>query len=328
MKNFDRLFKQMNESQNNIFQSVSPIIDSDVKIYNSFLSKANRNQYQTSINFENSFEYIRMYFNRGRYQGFKCFDDEDLIIFALEKKKKPHFKIFKPLGDNALEKLPNVVATLNSISPSSIQTVCLNNEDLKSIKRIKELDIKNIKEFNYWIYDLDKLNSLRGIKWKNVRQKISAFQKDNPKLKIEPLGKSNYKDVIHFIGAWRRTLLSNRGLSYANLEKNKFAAHYYADKNDFTNIWSTVYRLSGRVVAVQLLYRLGTNSAAHAIGLADTSIPGLSETTQINIWEQLHKQGIRYINDGPSWRTGLDRYKRKFNPVSAQQVFECKLKSI
>ncbi|MFW9874769.1 MAG: phosphatidylglycerol lysyltransferase domain-containing protein [Candidatus Thorarchaeota archaeon] len=235
--------------------------------------------------------------------------------------------MLRPLGKGALDKLPDVIAVLNSNSTEHIQIVCLNNEDLKVLKKNKRLEIKSIKEFNYFIYDLDTMNDLRGVKWKNVRQKISTFRKNHPKLKIEHLSKNNYEDVIHFIGAWRRTLLSKRGLSYSNLEKNKFAAKYYSDKNDFKNIWSTVYRLSKRVVAFQLLYRLGPNSAAHAIGLADTSIPGLSETTQINIWEQLQDQRIRYINDGPSWRVGLDRYKRKFNPISAQKVFECKLKS-
>jgi len=78
--------------------------------------------------------------------------------------------------------------------------------------------MKNIKEFNYWIYDLNTMNDLHGIKWKNVRQKISAFHNNNPKLKIEQLSKNNYEDVIHFIGEWRRTLLSKRGLSYANLK--------------------------------------------------------------------------------------------------------------
>jgi len=144
-------------------------------------------------------------------------------------------------------------------------------------------------------------------------------------LKPERLNDENLNDVVHFIGAWRRQLISKKGISYSNLEKNRDAVKYYSYKNDFDNIWSTVYRLGGRVVAVQLLYRLNKNSAAHAIGLADNSITGLSEATQIDIWQKLNEGGIRYINDGPSWRQGLDRYKKKFNPISAQKLFECKI---
>lgn len=319
---------QLEKNNPELSQFLSPITDNDRELITSFFKKPLTDSINDlRINFENSFEYIRMYFNSGRYQGFKFYDGENLIVFALEKKKKPHFKLFKPLGNMAQDKLPEVVAILNSVSPNHIQMVCLDKDILTNIKKSKKLETKNIKQFNYWIYDLDTLNDLCGVKWKNVRQKISKFEKNYPKLKIERLNTNNCEDVIHFIGIWRRTLLSRRGLSYSNIEKNKFAAQYYAKKNDFDNIWSTVYRLSGRVVAFQLLYRLEPKVAAHAIGLTDTSIPGLSEATQVNIWGKLYGSGIRYINDGASWRPGLERYKQKFNPISAQRVFECKLKS-
>jgi hypothetical protein len=158
-----------------------------------------------------------------------------------------------------------------------------------------------------------------------VRQKIKSFNKSHPKMKIEKLSTENCSKALHFIGNWRRDLLDKRGHSYVNLEKNKFAVKYYASKNDFKNIWGTIYKLYGRVVAVQLLYKLGENSAAHAIGIADTEFSGLAEVTQIDIWNKVHECGIRYINDGASWRPGLERYKRKFNPISGQRVFECKL---
>ena len=182
------IIDQLEKTQNKIIEFLSPITEKDKDPYLSFIEKPKS---ELSNKFEDSFEYIRMYFNSGRYQGFKYYDNEDLIIFALEKKKKTHFKIFKPIGEGAFQKLPYVVAALNSISPEYIQTVCLDNEDLKALKKNKRLEIKNIKEFNYWIYDLETLNDLRGIKWKNVRQKISAFSKNHQKLKIERLNKSN-----------------------------------------------------------------------------------------------------------------------------------------
>jgi hypothetical protein len=160
-----------------------------------------------------------------------------------------------------------------------------------------------------------------------VRQKISTFKNNYPqnKLKAVPLGPENHEHVIHFIGAWRREKLVKGKFSYSNLEKNKFAARYYSDKNDLKDIWAYVYKLRERVVGFQLLYRLGSDSAGHAIGLADPEIKGLSEHCQIDIWKKIHRFGIRYVNDGPSWRPGLDRYKQKFNPITTQQVFECKI---
>jgi hypothetical protein len=265
-----------------------------------------------------------MYFTTGGYRGFKYLDQENLIIFGIEKKNK--FKMFKPLGANAWEEFPGMVQFISSITNYPIHMVCLSNSDLKKLKRQTELEVKNIKEFNYYIYDLSHLGELSGNRWKNVRQKIAGFNRSYPKLKIEHLTPENSENVVHFIGAWRRYILSSRGHSYANLEKNKFAVRYYSHKNDMKNIWSTVYKLKGRVVAFQLLYRLGENSAAHAIGVADTEFKGLTETAQVDIWRRANQHGIRYINDGASWRAGLDRYKRKFNPVSIQTVFECKIK--
>jgi len=307
-------------------QYLSPLTDKDEKLYRTYITAQDTYiENKLNINFEDSFEYIRMYFNSGRYQGFKYFDEENLIIIALEKKKKPRFKLFKPLGPSALEIIPKITETLASISKYPVQIVCLDNESLSAIKKNDQLKVKNIKEFNYYIYDLSQLRDLSGNKWKNVRQKIANFNKNYPKLKTEKLSPDNYRQVIHFIGAWRRYLLNKRNFSYSNLEKNKFAAEYYSTKNDFKNIWSVVFRLAGRVVAFQLLYRLGKDSAAHAIGLADTDLKGLSEFTQVHIWKELAHAGIKYINDGPSWRPGLDRYKRKFNPMAEQQIFECKI---
>jgi hypothetical protein len=310
-----------------LLQFISPITDNDRELMTSFFSKPKTGSIDgLQINFEDSFEYIRLYFTTGRYQGFKYYDNENLIIFGLEKKKKPHFKMFKPLGLSVKRKLPRLVKALLSITDYPIHIVCLSKEDLRDIKKMSEFEVKNIKEFNYYIYDLNQLGDLSGNRWKNVRQKIARFNRSYPKLKIEHLTPENSESVVHFIGAWRRYLLSSRGHSYANLEKNKFAMKYYSDKNDFKNIWATIYKLKNRVVGVQLLYRLGIDSAAHAIGLADANFPGLAESTQVDIWNTLLDHGIRYINDGASWRQGLDRYKRKFNPVSIQTVFECKIK--
>lgn len=322
----NKLFNNISQEYNDIKESITRITESDQALISMFFEKPNtKSQENLRLNFEDSFEYIRLYFNSGRYQGYKFHDNKNLIIFALEKKKKPHFKLFKPLGPNGTKKIPEIVGALSSITDYPIQLVCLNNTHLKALKNNPQIQIKNIKEFSYYIYDLNQLNNLRGNRWKNVRQKITAFKKTYPKLTTQQLSPDNYEETIHFIGAWRRQLLSRRGLSYANLEKNKFAAQYYSVKNDISNIWSTVYRLSGRVVAFQMLYRLGETEAAHAIGLADTEVKNLSEFTQVQIWEELLRAGIRYINDGPSWRPGLDRYKQKFNPISSQQVFECKL---
>ena len=305
---------------------VSAITEDDRELFTSYLQQAiSKPDDVSQINFENSFEYIRLYFNSGRYIGFKYHTDNYLIVFALEKKKKAHFKLFKPLGNGAIEECPGLIRTLSLHTAHPIQLVCLDSQTLKALKKEPRIDLKNIKEFKYYIYDLRSIARLAGRCWKNVRQKIATFNKNHSGLSMEPLSMKNATDVVHFIGEWRRQLLNKRELSYSNLEKNKFAALYYSDKNDSKNVWASVYSLDGRVVSFQLLYRLGENTAAHTIGLADTSINGLSEAAQLDVWERLNDHGVRYINDGASWRPGLDRYKQKFNPIGSQQVFECKV---
>ncbi len=326
-QNIENIFTQLKKEHHEITKSISTITDVDHKLFHSYLTPSLTTEIDNlRLNFEDSFEYIRMYFNSGRYQGFKFYDDENLIVFAIEDKKKPHFKLFKPLGEGAIKKMTQIISLLSSITKYPIHCVCLDNKILKELKKIKHSEIKNIKEFKYYIYDLQTLEGLRGNRWKNVRQKVTAFNKKYPKLKVERLSEENFYNVIHFIGEWRRQLLTSRKLSFSNLEKNKSAASYYSDKNDFKNVWATVYKLSGRVVSFQLLYRLGEDSAAHAIGMADTGLSGLAEAAQVDVWREVLGSGIRFVNDGASWRPGLDRYKRKFNPISVQKVFECKIR--
>jgi hypothetical protein len=320
----------INEKCHKLAKLISPITDHDRKLFDSYLStkitRDKQSKKSMNLNFEDSFEYIRMYFNSGNFLGFKLYDNENLLVFAVEKKKKIHIKIFKPLGPGGFEALTDLINLCAEITLYPIHLVCVNDKLLKNIKDSSEIEVTNIKEFKYYIYDLNLLNNLKGTQWKNVRQKINSFKKSNPKIKIQRLMPENSNDVVHFIGAWRRNLLTNRALSYSNLEKNKFAARYYSNRNDLKNVWGMVYKLKGRVVAFQMLYRLSTTVAAHTIGLADPEVKGLSEFTQIHVWNLLAEGGIRYINDGASWRPGLDRYKRKFNPTVIQKIFECKCK--
>jgi hypothetical protein len=322
------IIEPLKELDPELSQNITSITDQDRELITSYLFKTSKkSSEQLNINFEDSFEYIRLYFSSGPYIGFKYLKEENLIIFAIENPKKPHFKVFKPLGKNVFKIFPKIISALSTSTKYPIQVVCLSNKDLKDLNRIKDLMIKNIKEFKYYIYDLSQLGDLSGNIWKNVRQKVNQFNHYYPKVKTELLNIKNCSESVHFIGAWRRELLNKRGYSYANLDKNKYAVNYYADKNDLKNIWAYIYRLKGRIVAVQLLYRLGADSAAHVIGLADTEIKGLAEATQVDTWKNVFKLGIRYINDGASWRPGLEQYKRKFNPISFQRIFECKLKS-
>jgi hypothetical protein len=283
---------------------------------------------EPGINYENSFEYVQMYFNLGKFQGYKYLDKNCLIFFSMiGTKKNPHFKIFKPLGKDtksAVEVLIELIQALNQVTSNPITLTCLTNEHLKEIK--KQIEIKKVKNFEYYLYDLEEISELKGTKWKNVRHKINSFQKSHPKVRIEDLDETNSKKALHFISTWRKEAAA-KGFSYIDVDKNKTGARYYQDKIDHKFLWAKIYYLHGKVEAYQLIYKLLTNEpaggCAHAVGMANNSVLGLSEFSQIDIWRHVKAHGIRYVNDGPSWRPGLVRYKRKFNPCGVQKVIEC-----
>ncbi len=316
------------ELDKRLSENISRVTEEDKIIFEQYLNKAKTAK--PRINYEDSFEYIRMYFNLGKFHGYRYFDKETLIFFAVSgSAKKPHFKIFKPLGqdlETSTKFFIKFIQALKHSTPNPILLTCLSNAHLKNIKA--QVNIKKVKSFEYYIYDLEALSDLNGNKWRNVRQKLNTFQKNHPKVKSTPLTTENSKKVLHFISAWRTDTAATRGFSYVDIDKNKAAVRYYQNKIDFEDLWAKVYYIHGNVEAFQLLYRILTPAAherycAHAIGMANNRIPGLSEYSQIDIWHVLRDKGIKYVNDGPSWRPGLKRYKRKFNPCGTQQVYEC-----
>lgn len=307
-------------------ENLSRINEDDLDLFEQHLN--NTPLEKPGINYENSFEYVKMYFNLGKIQGFKYLDKSILIFLGMVgTEKKPHFKLFKPLGKDrktTFEILVKLVQDLKQVTSNPITLTCLTNEQLKEIK--KQIEIKKIKHFEYYIYDLKEISELKGTKWKNVRQKINSFHKNHSKVRVEDLDETNSKKVLHFISTWRKEAAA-KGFSYIDVDKNKAGVQYYQDKIDNKTLWARAYYLHGKVEAFQLMYKLlpkePAGACAHAVGMANNSVLGLSEFSQIDIWRHINDHGIRYVNDGPSWRPGLVRYKRKFNPCGVQKVIEC-----
>ncbi|MCK5562049.1 MAG: DUF2156 domain-containing protein [Thermoplasmata archaeon] len=316
------------ELDKKLLENISKTTEEDKLRFELYLNKTK--PVKPGINYEDSFEYIRMYFNLGKFQGYKLYDEDNLIFFArYGTAKKLHFKVFKPLGEdltNSIKVLVQLVEALKCTTSTPITITCLTPTHLQALK--KQINVKKINSFDYYIYDLEDLAGLKGTKWKNVRQKLNTFQKNHPIVKCAALTPENSKKILHFVSAWRKTAATARGFSYVDIDKNKASVRYYQDISDVENLWTRAYYIHGKVEAFQLLYRILTpasseRACAHAIGMANNRISGLSEYSQVDTWRALKEEGVKYINDGPSWRPGLKRYKQKFNPCGAQQVYEC-----
>jgi hypothetical protein len=314
------------EVEEKLADRISMITPEDRILFEKYISETPTDK--PGIKYENSFDYIYMYLNQGKFKGYKYMDKKTLLIFGITGKgSKRQTKFFKPLGSDrtrSTEVLIEYVTKLKKTNTKPITLACLSNERFNDIRR--KIEVKKVKHFEYFLYDLEDINELKGTRWKNVRQKINTFQNNYPKVRVEDLSETNGKKVIHFISEWRRDAAA-RGFSYIDIDKNKDTTKYYQNIIDNKNIWGRVYYLNGKVEAFQFLFKLETtpelHACGHAIGMVNNNITGLSEYTQIDVWQFVKKYGIRYINDGPSWRPGLKRYKKKFNPCGIQQVIEC-----
>ena len=302
---------------------IDRLVEKDEELFYRFNPPAEGDDEIIRANFEDSYEYIRLYFDSGDWHGMRYYDLDTLIFFAeagsVENPSARRFKVYKPLGHDPLGKLNMLIDKLRSITDQGITVTCLPAEIANNIDSGKK------RQFRYLIFDCFELLELYGQRWKNVRQKITRFEKEHRNVRIEHLSERNSERVVHFISEWRRCALHERGHSYAQVGKSKFAARYYAGMVDEKNIWAYVYFVGGKVSAFQLLYRVGSNAAANPIGMSDISMDGLAEYSQVHAWQQAAEAGIRYINDGPSWRRSLEDFKRKFNPVDSQLVIECYL---
>ena len=75
---FNKFLNYLNHDQQKFVRFISPIIEEDKKLLrlylNSLITKIKKDQ---QPNFEDSFEYIRLYFNSGRFEGFKFYNDKE-----------------------------------------------------------------------------------------------------------------------------------------------------------------------------------------------------------------------------------------------------------
>ena len=180
--------------------------------------------------------------------------------------------------------------------------------------------VRSMKEIHYNIYDIQKTIEHRGRLYANLRWHLNRFARDGHRVESVPLREAR-SEVVHLIGDWRRKALKDRNFSYVDVGSDKFGANFPGDPQ----ILSRVLRVDGKIAAFNLGYPIGFSHKkkvfAHAVGICDLSIPGLAEFSQLDFWEKAAGLGYRYINDGPSWRKGLEAYKKKFRPISSKRYY-------
>lgn len=187
------------------------------------------------------------------------------------------------------------------------------------------LQLSSLKELYYQTYDLKKTLTKKGHEFANLRWHLNKFKAADHTIEEVRLT-DQVKPVIHLIGEWKKTAITQRGFSFINVKSDKQAARLFGEHPDrVRGCISRILKIDGRVASFNFGYPLGFKAKrivfAHAIGIADLSIPHLAEYAQYDFWKQLKKNGYEYVNDGPSWRQSLEVYKQKFRPIQRKRYY-------
>ncbi len=195
--------------------------------------------------------------------------------------------------------------------------------------------LSKLKELNYNLYNLKKSMENRGREFSNLRWHLNSFKKEGHRVEAVPIHQYR-EEVEHLIGQWRSERLSSTNQSFFDIRSDKMAVALAHDLDgednvqDFHTPISRVLKVDGKVAAFNFGYPLGlfseSNVFAHAVGIADVKIPHLSEYAQMDFWKEVHDKGYLLINDGPTWRTELHRYKNKFRPEERMRFYWARMK--
>jgi len=242
----------------------------------------------------------------------------------------------------ALDRFLNTPEIASLMQSRDIKNLMLRDIDeqfanvLRNSKYKKSFRLSALKEINYCIYDIQSTLVLHGKIFSNLRWRLNKFNKAEHRVKHVPLSEAG-DQIIHLIGQWRRQALKERGFSYVDVRSDRFGAEFFkkavresgwqseAENLKTEKVISRVLKVDGNIASFNLGYPLGLGGEsrvfAHAIGISDISIPGLSEYAQMDFWKQVQTKGYRFINDGPTWRKGLAVYKDKFRPVARERYY-------
>lgn len=208
---------------------------------------------------------------------------------------------------------------------------------LRTSKDAFQFQLLSLRELCYKIYNVRKTLDKKGKDFANLRWHLNKFQKDNHTVESVPITEA-LKPVIHLIGSWKRTAIQERGFSYINVRSDKQAARLFNDipeRHSDTRLTGNsprvndcilrVLKVDGQIRSFNFGYPLGIYEKkdvfAHAVGITDLSIPHLAEFAQYDFWKKVHEDGYFDVNDGPSWKQSLERYKQKFRPIATKRYY-------
>jgi hypothetical protein len=264
---------------------------------------------EQEVSFHHSPIFLQLYIAHPRGKKHTATIDNGLVFYSIKGRDA---RVFKPLGSGDERELYRGFSEFLEELKSDVGSITVHGVPDR-LNLIKEVPGQRWKGFTEHVFDMDRTLSMKGRSFKPLREKIKQFQRSGHEMRSEELSNRNVKDANAIFEKW----VHARGIRniYGLEERVKGL------KNVLKDIKGTVYYLEKEPVAVQAAYEV-PGGAAHFLGLCTRRIPGLNESVQLEFWKEISKEGIKYVNDGPTGRSALGDYKKKFGPVKTFRVFQ------
>lgn len=173
-------------------------------------------------------------------------------------------------------------------------------------------------------FDVNKLVTLNGKDFENIRNRINRFRRENPDAEICLYQETDYEKLLELEDHWRNT----SGRKYSNI----FDGVYYKElvkHNKELNQVTLVMKKSGSIIGMVSGCILPTNQAWGSVVKFEKAYPGLPETLIVEYAKLIHEinPDTEFMNVGSDLGPGgLRDFKLKFRPVLNLKRYQIYLK--
>lgn len=173
-------------------------------------------------------------------------------------------------------------------------------------------------------FDIKKMVALYGKDFKNIRNRVNKFYKDNPDAKLCDYDESDYDKLIELSNHWSSTA----GQKYARIFDKVYFKQIVKNYSQLGQIILTI-KIGEKIVGMISGSELPTGQAWGSVIKFESGIPGLSETLMIEFAKRLYERNpaTEILNVGSDLGVGgLREYKLKFRPVLNFKRYQVYLK--
>lgn len=248
---------------------------------------------------------------------------DDMLVTFAHTKMNTLYLMCLPFGEGDLDKVVDVLYKCmkycyewnNQKGYKTIVRVINSNqyEFLSSSERFNEyFKLKKLKGIERH-YGIQNLISLRGKKFKSIRNKVNGFHRKYPNAIIRRYQPSDYNALIQLNKKW----LSTSGEKYPKI----FDTVYYREiikHCEELNHLILVVELDGEIVGMTSGGELPSGQSWACLGKTMKNVEGASEVLLIELAREINKinPNIELLNDGSDLgQKGLKLFKEKFRPV-------------